>query len=353
MRTIRNCKFELIRIIACIFVLGCHTMWMWGSGWGFKGLDLPGLEGVYVSIIDTVFFYANPIFFMLSGKFALQKYDYSTDSNYYVFYLKKLAYLIIPLFVYMFFISAYNLKMEAGNYSGLLRYFLLDVIADHNLSHLWFMYVLLGNILMTPFTSQIFSNISKGGALIFISIIFLTNCANAFSPYFFSTSFSSWVNPFVGWTMYFYLGACVDKIFTDKKSIKILTILGVVGFIVFQLKKFNACYLESFYFQPSFVFQVLMVYVLLSNLNLNFGEKTSNEIRFLGNQSFGIYLIHYPIVFLLRDVLLCPSWCPLFLFQFFYMLVIFLVSLALNWIIDKFLFKLIQNKLEKLIPLIS
>lgn len=342
MGNLRQVKFEIIRIIACVFVLGVHTMWVFSPEVGLKGL--------YIKVVDTIFILCNPIFFMLSGKFALAQKEYTSEAQYFKFYLKKLAYLILPLLTYMFFITATNLKMETGSFSGLLQRFVLDFISGHQSSHLWFMYVLVGNVLMSPFTSRIFANISKVGAIIFISILLLTNAAIAYSPYFFSTPFSAWVNPFVGWSMYFYLGACVDKIFTDKKSVKILTILGLGGFLIIILKKYFFSYQSHIHdYMPSFTIFALMVYVYLNRIKAEYGEKISSIIRFLGAQSFGIYLIHFPIVFALKEVLEIPTWCPEILFQFIYMAIVFIVSLLVSWLIGTFVLKPIQRDIEKLI----
>jgi surface polysaccharide O-acyltransferase-like enzyme len=342
----RDCRFELIRVIACVFVLGVHTLWILTPDTGIKG--------VYIKIVDTLFILCNPIFFMLSGKFALWQGEFTDDSQYFRFYLKKFAYLILPMLVYMLFISAYNLKMETGSFSGLLYHFTIDFIAGHQASHLWFMYVLVGNVLMSPFTSRIFSSISRCGAIIFISILLLTNCLIAYSPYFFSTSFAAWVNPFVGWSLYFYMGACVDKIFTDKKSVNILKIVGVISFLIIILKKYEFSYLNHIHdYMPSFTLFSLMVYVLLTRMQFEFNEKSSLVIRFLGAQSFGIYLIHFPIVFALRDVFVIPTWCPEILFQYVYMIIVFIISLILSWLIGTFLLKPIQNDIEKLIAKIK
>ena len=77
------------------------------------------------------------------------------------------------MLVYMLFISAYNLKMETGSFSGLLHRATIDFIAGHQASHLWFMYVLVGNVLMSPFTSKIFSLIGSVCTYGIVSSIFL------------------------------------------------------------------------------------------------------------------------------------------------------------------------------------
>ena len=50
----RDCRFELIRVIACVFVLGVHTLWILTPDTGIKG--------VYIKIVDTLFILCNPIF---------------------------------------------------------------------------------------------------------------------------------------------------------------------------------------------------------------------------------------------------------------------------------------------------
>lgn len=338
----RDCRFELIRIIASIFVLGVHTMWILTPELGFKGL--------YTKVVETIFITCNPIFFMMSGRFALRQPEYVDDSQYFRFYLKKFAYLILPMLVYMLFFSAYNLKMQTGSFTGLFSRYIVDFISNHGTSYFWFMYVLVGNVLMSPFTSRIFSSLSRGGAIIFVSILLFTNLAISYSPYFFSTSFESWVNPFVGWSIYFYLGACVDKIFNSEKSNRILAIIGVISFLIIIWKKCNFSYLAYIHdYMPSFTFFALALYVALYRMNFKFGEKSASLIRFVGAQSFGIYLIHYPVVLSLQSFMEIPSWCPESLYQFWFMTIVFFISLLLSWGIGTFLLKPIQNDIEKLI----
>ena len=81
MGNLRQVKFEIIRIIACVFVLGVHTMWVFSPEVGLKGL--------YIKMVDTIFILCNPIFFMLSGKFALAQKEYTSEAQYFKFYLKK------------------------------------------------------------------------------------------------------------------------------------------------------------------------------------------------------------------------------------------------------------------------
>lgn len=340
----RDCHYELIRLLACFFVLGVHTMWIIAPDMGIKGL--------YTRMIDTIFVLCNPIFFMISGKFALNQDDYVDDMQYVRFYIKKIAYLILPLLFYMFLLSAHNLKTETGSYSGLFHRFIVDSISGHSVSHFWFMYVLVGNVLMSPFTSKIFSSISRFGAIIFISILLLTNCAIAYSPYLFSVPFSAWINPFVGWSMYFYLGACVEKIFTDKQSIKLISILGLIGFLIIILKKYEFSYQNHIHdYMPSFTLFSLWIYVWLTRLKFSFSENTAYLIRFFASQSFGIYLIHFPIVFIMQGHFKCPTWCPDILFQYVYIIVIFVISFIFSLIVNTLILKPIQKQCDKLILL--
>ena len=48
----RDCHYELIRLLACFFVLGVHTMWIIAPDMGIKGL--------YTRMIDTIFVLCNP-----------------------------------------------------------------------------------------------------------------------------------------------------------------------------------------------------------------------------------------------------------------------------------------------------
>lgn len=50
----RDCRYELIRVVASLYVIGVHTLWIISPDIGVKGF--------YARIIDTIFVLCNPVF---------------------------------------------------------------------------------------------------------------------------------------------------------------------------------------------------------------------------------------------------------------------------------------------------
>ena len=274
----RNIKYKIIRVIAMIFVIAIHE------------IDRVFTKGSTYFFVSLILLTCNPIFFMLSGKFAL-KFNPEEKDCYKKYYLNKFVKIIIPVFIYMLIKEWYLLKFVFNIPITLLTYskaFILSITEGFSSTEYWFIYTLLANLLIAPFTSRIFKNLTKKEMKLFIGIGLLYNTLLSYLrlldielqfPYYLA-----------GHNLYFYLGYCIDYFTKTKKDKKTVYILGILSYIISIIQLHIGKYSNIYDFAPTFFFISCMVYIILrDHIKVN---KLKSTILFLGKYSFSIYLVH-------------------------------------------------------------
>ena len=337
----RDCKYELIRILSIFFIVCNHTS-------GIIPLENPIHQ--YLSPVMLLSQTGVALFFFLSGKFALRKI-LNTDEEYKTFYFKKAIYLILPIVFFMVLQTTLKHFKDYGfTLDGLASTIISDILFNHVKTHFWFVIVLVGNILIAPFMAKAINGISKNMALVFVGLGILHNTIYAYTPYFTDVEYI-WTYPFAQWSIYFYIGGCIDKIITTPRDKKIAIILGVIGLSIIILKTLFFPYQRYLHdVMPSFTFLSIMIYILLQEINVeSWSEKAKKVINFLGKRSFGIYLVH--MIAILGVVRITPEqWkeLPVVLYYLINVLLAFICSIILSYLADIILLNPIQNLLVRL-----
>lgn len=333
----RICKYELIRILSIFFIICNHTSGI------FPTTDPIHQNLTPIMILSEI---GVAMFFFLSGKFALQK-TLNTDEEYATFYFKKFLYLILPIAFYLvLYTSLKHFRSSGFTFEGLGTQLLADILCKHIHSHFWFVFVLVGNILIAPFMAKALNGISKKIALVFIGLGLLHNTIYSYTPYFSDVEYM-WTYPFAQWSIYFYIGGCYDKIITTSRDKKIVVILGVISAFIMTLKAlFFSDQRHMYDLMPSFTFFSIMIYTLLQEINLDrWSEKTKNVIYFLGKQSFGMYLVHMMAILGVMRIL-PKQWAELPTLPYYVInvLLTFIASVILSYMADV----VILNPIQKL-----
>ncbi len=337
----RDCKYELIRVLSIFFIVCNHTS-------GIIPLENPIHQ--YLSPILLLSQTGVALFFFLSGRFALRKI-LNTDEEYKTFYFKKTIYLILPIVFYMVLQTTLkHFKTYGVSIDGLASTIISDILYGHVKTHFWFVTVLVGNILIAPFMAKAINGLSKNMALVFVGLGILHNTIFAYTPYFTGVEYI-WTFPFAQWSIYFYIGGCIDKIITTPRDKKIAIILGVIGICIVTLKTLFFSYKEYLHdLMPSFTLFCIMIYILLQEINVNaWSEKAKKIIYFLGKRSFGIYLVH--MIAILGVVRIFPEqWneLPVVLFYLINVLLAFTCSIILSYLADIIILNPIQKLLVRL-----
>ncbi len=148
------------------------------------------------------------------------------------------------------------------------------------------------------------------------------------------------------WSIYFCIGACVEKIFTKKEDRTIIYVLGFICFGIIILKKYFFSYQNNIHdLMPSYTIYAIACYVFLKNLDIQPNEKIQKIILFLGKQSFGIFLIHFLCIWYF--IRLFPNTIGLsaYLYWAICIISVFIASLFISYIIDAIIVKPIQKAL--------
>lgn len=334
----RDYKFELIRVLAIFAVIGVHTV-------GILLPDGTALRQFSIYFMGALFALGNGLFFMMSGKFALR--NTLREDKYGDFYFKKFVYLILPLLIYMFLYSVGDLWENTGSFAGFFKKAVVDMTHNYSYgSHFWFMFSLVGFILLSPFIARSLEGLSKKGALILIGMGFAFNAVYAYTPYFTGNTFS-WTYPYSMWTTFFLMGGCFDKIVTTSLDKKIVVVLGVLGLAIILLKDYFFSYKQFIYdLAPSYPCYVIMVYFLLQQIDIK-NEKIQSVIRFVGKRTFGIYLIHFAVIkFFYSHIAFASSYISGVPYLLYVMVVIFLISMVLSYLFELFFLNQIQKGFE-------
>lgn len=256
--------------------------------------------------LSSLFYTCNGLFFLLSGKFALSA-KCESFCDYYRYYAKKLITLIIPILFYMFLRNLYDNKGGLFHLSFWKSY-IKNVLSGYAGNEYWFLYTLMGMILLAPFLNKMVTDLKKPEIYIFLSMGLLYNSIVTYSPYF-NLSFS-WNYIFGGWVFYFPLGYFLEKIIDTPKKEKLIICLGGLGFIISFIQKQYGLTNRIHDLAPTYTFMVCAMFFLLKKeyhiKNTTLHTFLNTFILKCGKYSFAVYMIHNPIRWFLVNTMHLP-----------------------------------------------
>ena len=243
----------------------------------------------------------------------------------------------------MFLYSLIETYTATNSLNGILKITANNIFSNYSRGyHFWFMYVLVGNILLSPFLSKAINGFQGKGLLILAGLGMIYNMIYAYTPYFLEIG-NAWSYPFSLWSAYFIIGGCIDKIITTEREKRIAIIAGIVCFFIILLKTYFFSYKQFIHdLCPSYTIYVVMAYILLQRITIK-NEKIKNIILFLGKRTYGIYLVHFIVIRIFAPLVLPHlsfSGFPLF---FFMVICTFLISLAFSYLIELIVLKNVQK----------
>lgn len=203
----RKIEYEKVRVCAMLFMVMFHCC---GSMGGF--IDTAG-ERWLNDGLTLLFITCNSLFFMLSGKFALAV-RCGTVSDYHRYYGKKLTNILVPILVYMFLRSLWEYGGRFWEISFWKTY-VRNVCYDYGGTEYWFLYTLLGLLLLAPLLNKMVANLNKGEIWLLITFGLLFNSICSYAPY--VNLHFSWQYIFGSWVFYFMLGYFLEKVIDTPK----------------------------------------------------------------------------------------------------------------------------------------
>ena len=301
----RMVSFELLRIVACIYVIAIHVLY-----------DYRMPDGIAWNVIFMESFVrcCVPIFFMLTGYFIFQR-----EKSIKEIYRKILVEIALPVFLLslvnsIFMETMYNKRTflqsireyQIENVMEMFRGFLRMEYPSPS-AHLWYINALVAVYMMYPLLKYICTNDIRANkirryliVLLFFTLILIPTAAGVYFK-----SNGTFVFPLMI-TAYYYLYVFIGyelRHITLHRKQKWLGLLGYIlgSGITFALCVFDA-YIDGklhflfFEYQMLGVFiSALGLFVFFKEMNLK-NEKLAKIISWIARQTYTIYLIHFIFV---------------------------------------------------------
>ena len=316
----------------------------------------------------TAFFTAfllgcNGFFFMLSGELNLRK-EFRSGRDYKVFYLKKLASILIPYIVVTILLTAWNLAdgglpAEEGVFSLalLLKRSYAAFMGLNNDTHLWFMYPLILFTAATPFLSKMVHAMDLKewkilAAIVLIYGVFGTYLTSGFGIiYHFYGHISGWLFAFLaGYYCYVILKEEMNGP-AEKNRRMILYAAGVLCFILNAWSYYKGHPWDiTAPKDATYMVWIFAAYMLMKRVFRFRNGKVCKALKFVADHSFFVYMLHFDILTRVTPRLVLHESASVHYVEAFVITAV--VSLAaavvLNLVIFKPVKKLIEKKIEKI-----
>ncbi len=248
------------------------------------------------NLLDSSVRFCVPIFLMISGALLLTRDN--SDIN--QFLSKRVARILFP---FLFWSLAYDFRtfwvMHAEQKPLSLEFvleFILGSLKNGAAFHMWYIYVLVGLYLFFPIVGKWIRNSSNREIHYFLVIWIVTLFLNY--PYL-STYLPDFnLRYFAGYIGYPVLGYyLMTRSFSNPiKYAWLFLLLGIfltaIGTYFFSIQ--NKAFVHAFYeyLTPNVLLSSIGVFILFQYGTIRFGLWMDRLIAFVGNYSYGIYLVH-------------------------------------------------------------
>ena len=299
---------DLLRIIACVMVIVVHA----SSNYvfNFQSSNDHFWGNVYGSFARACV----PLFVVISGILLLPLKLNSTD-----FIKRRFTRVLFPFIIWSLVYVIINYISKGNNIHSLINDLVkLPFHFPENGLHLWYLYVLLGLYLLMPVISPWIANVSKRDELIFIGIwgftMLIPFIGKVFPQPFGEASWNDFGTfyYFSGYIGYLVLGHFLNKYSLPKRNISIIA--GIILFIAVYLLTFGG---QQYIYthKGGFSYQIwgfttinvalMVVAILLIFKDIQIKNQLLRKIIIeLSEMSFGIFLVHYFIVYQINAFIL-------------------------------------------------
>lgn len=337
---------DFLRVIAIFEVILLHLI-----ASKFGTLNPESYEWQVLNFYDGLSRWPVPIFIMVSGMFLLdfRRYSENVTENFHRIAKKNILRMVIALVFWSTFYLYFEMFLSGQFDPSPIK---LGSFLFRNVKyHLWFLYLIIGLYIMTPFLQLLVKNLSKKDFELLLIILAISSCGydliNVCLDFFVNRTLfiRSEVPELGGYVIYFLAGYYFAHFEISKKTRIIFYILAIVSFL------FSICSNSAFAIisgkAKEFIFQCkllnvmfpafgIFIFVKNSFTNLKDNSKFKNIITKLSGLSFGIYLIHVAVLDVIVKKLQITTLCfnPIISVPLLN-IAIFLISTILAWIISK------------------
>lgn len=289
------------RGIAILLVVVGHVVGGYTGNYG-----MPQYQRIIDMIVDVIYTFHMPLFFMISGYvFGLKKYNWSMG-NYVAYVNKKAKTLLIPYFLFSALQILIKLPLQ-GKIASVLSWKNILLLPIIPIDQFWFIYVLFFIFCLSGFMDWKVQH----NSLIMAIILFIVGK----SLLLFGDTINEWGTVLIRclcYYIFFFIGykLCRMKIRFTKKEWFILTIIFGVSLIGNSLIPLN-------YEVVQLIVQVVVATSgSLSVISFCEGFETvakSKLLQVIGSESMSIYIVHVLLCAIIRVALIKIGFTDLFI----------------------------------------
>lgn len=334
----RDLSYEFIRIFAMLLIILTHEI----NTYLGKGSTLATCMEIFTAVGVT-------LFFMLSGRFAF-KLNLEDKSLYKKFYFKKIVGLIIPMVIYMLIknwhVMVYNQHLSVS-FTSYFKHLGVAMINGFSYMEYWFLYILIALFIAVPFTARMMQNLTRRDKKAFIIVALIFTTLSTFIPEIFHVEFAVKYY-FIGYVLFFFVGAFIEEFFTRKSARIKLYLLGILSFVMTCVLCLNGIKNGYKSFSPLYFIYTTAMFIGLHELGrkiTTWGGSSENSITnkiiaTLGKHSLGVYMFHMIVLYFINDLNFLPSG----IFEFFAAgIIVCIISSIVCLILDETIIKWCQK----------
>ncbi len=300
--------FDYLRLFAMFAVMVFHVA---AQNWYFTPANT--FEWQTFNVFDSLMRWGVPVFVMISGALFLGK-----EHQIKKIFKKNILRLVVALFFWSIIYALWQRFVTNEITSS--EDFLIAVVNGH--AHLWFIYMIIGLYMISPLLKKIVENRKLAWYFVALAFVFsflvpeLVNIiglkAEMPASLIESVSTALKMNFVIGYSGYFVLGYLLNTTRIEKRKEVWLYVLGIAGalftilfslFVSLRQGKPVSDYYDNLTVNVLLMSVAVFVFAKL-HLNKPFKNKKKEKmLLFLSNCSFGAYLIHLLILYMLDHFL--------------------------------------------------
>lgn len=276
----RNENIDFLRAIGCIAVVLLHV-----NAWCFEIEKLSiGIKTENV-LINTLVRFAVPCFMLITGTYIFRNADELGWKN---FYKKAIEKLLFPTLYFSLLYVIYTVFKGFLQREFLVEEALIKWMHGIPFGHMWYMYMLIGFYIATPFLCQIRSKLGRK-AWAFLGIFCILTSAVNFNG---SLIAPNWILCWIQYVGYFIIGDVCGGQKSKKIAKYAWTGCGLSIVSMFSYSLYVAGQGIRYDFQPQ---NILTAVFSISIYLIVYNSKTihlTKRLRLIARQSSSIYYIH-------------------------------------------------------------
>lgn len=230
------------------------------------------------------------------------------------------------------------------DFSSYAKNFVVNFVYGYSSIEYWFVFLLMGFLLVAPFLGHAFSRLSKLEVKIFVILglgyhLVLMILDNRGVPL-------GWSFLFSGFAFTFCLGALVEKIISTDKRFKQLECLAAICLLITVYLMSIGLRADVHDQSPFYTILAVGIYMAILRWGAS-RKKESKLVSFAAKHSFSIYLVHMMILLPLTRALPSFSGVASLAVHIGVTVVVFTLSLLLAALLDRFVMAPLKKLFDK------